>query len=475
MANNIVWTPKLTNSKEPIYQQLANEMAKGIASGELKVGEKLPPQRQLAWHLNINLSTVTKAFQLATQRHLISGEVGKGTYVLAQSCEAQLYKLKENTKPSLINLSTHIPAFNAEDDNLANSIKYLIKKEPTLASFNQYLSPETLKRIQICAKKWLEGFNYHISSEYCIATTTAQNALLVTLLACTNKDDVILVDELTFPGIKTVAKQLKLKLYGVKMDEQGMRADSLELAIRSTGAKIIVSDPTMQNPTASSMPDIRRNEVSEIILRYNMLFIEEYVIGALSNRAPMSNTIKENSILITSFAKTVSPGVRFAVIAGNHPMIKTLSIEYHATTWQLSPLMAEIACHWIESKITVKKLKWQQTEVEKRFRLFKKVFPSFLYQGNTEITSHVWLATNKNSETVASQLHDLGVEVVPAKFFAVSHQFPHFIRVSLTAAKSHQQLKIALQIIHDANILFTQQSKMKLPFDESFTKNDLVT
>ena len=114
-----MWTPKLTNSKEPIYQQLANEMAKGIASGELKVGEKLPPQRQLAWHLNINLSTVTKAFQLATQRHLISGEVGKGTYVLAQSCEAQLYKLKENTRSERI---IEIINFLLERPNLLHKI-----------------------------------------------------------------------------------------------------------------------------------------------------------------------------------------------------------------------------------------------------------------------------------------------------------------------------------------------------------------
>ena len=56
MADNITWTPALKSSGQALYLQLVDQMAQDIATGKLAVGEKLPPQRQLAWHLEINLS-----------------------------------------------------------------------------------------------------------------------------------------------------------------------------------------------------------------------------------------------------------------------------------------------------------------------------------------------------------------------------------------------------------------------------------
>jgi len=452
-----MWLPTLPPSELPLYVQLANKMADDIISGTLKVGEKLPPQRQLSWHLNINLSTVTKAFQLASKRHLIFGEVGRGTYVLAQSSEAKLYKLKENN--NRIDLSTHIPVNFENDEDLKCTLQMLLKANQTGTNFNTYLSQHTIKRIQLRAKDWLAQFNYEIASEHCIATSTAQNALLVTLLASCNENDTILVNEFTFPGMKTVAKQLKLKLYGIKMDNEGLKPDALELAIRTTGASVLVSDPNQQNPTASNMGAQRSTEIIRIIKKYKLLLIEEYVVGALSNNPPLSRNMQEHSVLITSFAKAVNPGVRFAIIAGRHPIISSIKIESHATTWQLCPLIAEVACHWIESGIAKKRLKRQRSELLTRFKLFKKIFPSVVYIGNQTPSAHVWLATNINSEHAQLTLQHLGVEVVPSKYFAVNHQFPHFIRVSLSAAKSIQQLKIALDIIKTANVIMKSELK----------------
>ncbi|MFT5757329.1 MAG: DNA-binding transcriptional MocR family regulator [Alteromonadaceae bacterium] len=312
----IMWTPELKKIKQPLYLQLVDIMANDIATGKLAIGEKLPPQRQLAWHLDINLSTVTKAFQLAAKQHLISGEVGRGTYVLAQSTEAELYLLKLNNKSSLIDLSTHVPAEKPEDNDLVLTIKAMMSTGSNLSEYLTYHTPQALKRIQMMSVKWLSQLGYITQPENCLATTTAQNALLVTLLAYCGKDDVVLVNELTFPGMKTVAKQLGIKLYGVAMDEQGILPTALDLAIRSSGSKVLVSDAIMQNPTGSVMGEERRKEFIDVIIKHKILFIEEYVIGATSNLVPVSATIKKQSLLISSFAKAVCPGIRFAVIAG---------------------------------------------------------------------------------------------------------------------------------------------------------------
>lgn len=453
MTDNKMWSPHLVDDNQPLYIQLVEAMALAIMQGELKAGDKLPPQRQLAWQLNINPSTVTKAFQLATQKHLITGEVGRGTYVLAQSSEAKLYNIKQAENDNNIDLSTHVAAKVLPDNDLKETLQLLISDEGSFNEFNQYLSPHQLAKIQLSAQKWLQQLHYSIESQHCIPTTTAQNALLVTLLNCTQTNDTVLVDELTFPGMKTVAKQLDLKLVGIKMDEQGMRPDALDLAIRSTGAKVLVSDPTWQNPTASSMSEARQKQITSLITSHNLLFIEEFVVGALSGCPPISHAIQQHAILITSFAKAVNPGIRFSVIAGLHPVVERLKTQAHATSWQLCPLTAEIACQWIAAGKTERRLTKQQQIIRQRFKLFKQVFPSQQYSGNTSITSHIWLATNQNSELVEAKLKTLGVDVVASKHFAVSHQFPHYIRVSLTAAKSIQQLSIALKLIKSANVI----------------------
>ena len=49
MGSNFVWIPSLPDSDQPRYLALVEAIAGAIEQGELKVGERLPPQRRLAW------------------------------------------------------------------------------------------------------------------------------------------------------------------------------------------------------------------------------------------------------------------------------------------------------------------------------------------------------------------------------------------------------------------------------------------
>jgi DNA-binding transcriptional MocR family regulator len=53
-----------------------------IGSGALPAGQKLPPQRDLAYDIGVTIGTVGRAYSLLRERGLVSGEVGRGTYVL---------------------------------------------------------------------------------------------------------------------------------------------------------------------------------------------------------------------------------------------------------------------------------------------------------------------------------------------------------------------------------------------------------
>jgi len=49
-------------SETPIYMQIKNQIIRGIATGELKLGEELPSVRQLASDIGINFHTVNKVY-----------------------------------------------------------------------------------------------------------------------------------------------------------------------------------------------------------------------------------------------------------------------------------------------------------------------------------------------------------------------------------------------------------------------------
>jgi len=54
-------------SEIPIYQQIKNQIIRGIAVGELKLGEDLPSVRQLASDIGINFHTVNKVYNQLKQ------------------------------------------------------------------------------------------------------------------------------------------------------------------------------------------------------------------------------------------------------------------------------------------------------------------------------------------------------------------------------------------------------------------------
>jgi hypothetical protein len=86
-----IWLPDLAARSGPRYLALVEALAEDVASGALPAGQRLPPQRDLAFRLGVTVGTVGRAYALAAQRGLVAGEVGRGTYVRARQAGATCY------------------------------------------------------------------------------------------------------------------------------------------------------------------------------------------------------------------------------------------------------------------------------------------------------------------------------------------------------------------------------------------------
>jgi GntR family transcriptional regulator len=68
-------------SPEPLYIQIADAVVRAIATGRLTPGDRLPPGRELAATLDVNLETVQRAYRELSARGVVDARVGRGTRI----------------------------------------------------------------------------------------------------------------------------------------------------------------------------------------------------------------------------------------------------------------------------------------------------------------------------------------------------------------------------------------------------------
>jgi DNA-binding transcriptional MocR family regulator len=99
-----MWSPRLDGRKGPRYLAIVESIADDFASGELRQGTRLPTHRDLADALGVTVGTISRAYAEAARRGLISGEVGRGTFVRgpvpeSTADEGEVCDLSQNHPP----------------------------------------------------------------------------------------------------------------------------------------------------------------------------------------------------------------------------------------------------------------------------------------------------------------------------------------------------------------------------------------
>src|SRR6476620_8718393 len=99
------WVPTLATISGPRYIAFVHALEADIVAGRVKPGTRLLPQRDMAQRLGLSVGTISKAYAEAEQRGLISGEVGRGTFVQRRRPEARGLGASE----ARINLALNVP------------------------------------------------------------------------------------------------------------------------------------------------------------------------------------------------------------------------------------------------------------------------------------------------------------------------------------------------------------------------------
>src|ERR1700730_4876061 len=135
------WVPTLASFPGPRYLAFVSALEADLAAGRVKPGMRLLPQRDMAQRLDLSVGTISKAYAEAEQRGLISGEVGRGTFVQRRRSEPRGLGPSEAT----IDLQLNVPPYTGEDDVIGSVLAEIVA-DGEMANLLRYLPHHGLRR-----------------------------------------------------------------------------------------------------------------------------------------------------------------------------------------------------------------------------------------------------------------------------------------------------------------------------------------
>ncbi|MGD9759298.1 MAG: PLP-dependent aminotransferase family protein [Comamonas sp.] len=438
-----VWLPRLAVHGGPRFLQIADALQAAMADGSLKPGDRLPPQRQLAAQLNLDLTTVTRAYDEARRRHLLEGRGARGTYVAAPRIElTSVLDLSMNTPPP--------PAGVDFDDLLKQGLSQVMMGADTALLMTYHLGGGSDSDRKAGAR-WLEPMFGALDSAQVVVCPGAQAAIAALILALTKPGDVILTEPASYPGLRTAATQFGRRIVAVEADQHGMVPEMLEQACHQHQPGLLYLNPTLQNPTAITIPERRRKELANIAKRCNVRIVEDdpYWLLADAPPPPIATFAPEQVSYISTLSKCLTPGLRvaFVLIRDPHERERFL-VALRSFALMVAPLTAALATQWILDGSAAALMEGVRKEARLRHWMARDILAG-RYSGTGD-GLHVWLELPGywNSSQLARAADNEGIAVTPAEAFATSATgsgFVNAIRISLGSIKDRGRLQTGLQ------------------------------
>ncbi len=438
------WLRPLEASAGPRYLQIAAQIEAGIADGSLSAGDRLPAQRSLAATLDVDLTTVTRAYDEARRRHLLEGRGAAGTFVAAPRAD----------QFRLVDLGMNIPPPPAEVDFealLRDGLAQVMLRADVDQLMTYHLGGGSAADRQAAAE-WLRPMLGSIDPARLTTAPGAQSALAGLLLSLTRPDDFVLAEPVIYPGLRSAATTFGRRVEAVTVDEHGMRPDALEAALRQTRSRAIYLNPTIQNPTTVTMPEARRREILAVAARADAAIVEDDPYWLLEADAPppFARLAPERVHYVSTLSKCLSPGLRTAFVVSPDTRHQERFLDaLRAFSPMRTPLAAALVTQWIRDGSAARLLAGVRTEALERQRIAGQVLGTPAFGCNESRWGiHLWhpLPGYWRADDLAAAARLQGLAVTPSSAFVGSHAAaPNAIRICLGEGNDRVRLAGALK------------------------------
>ena len=116
------------NSKEPIYEQIVQQVKKSILAGDLPAGFALPSMRNMAKDLDVSVITTKRAYEELEKAGLIYSVVGKGSFVVAQNVEMMKERKQKIAEQQLTEAIINCKELGLQLDDIQQLVELLYEE-----------------------------------------------------------------------------------------------------------------------------------------------------------------------------------------------------------------------------------------------------------------------------------------------------------------------------------------------------------
>lgn len=465
------------NKQEPIYEQLESHIHTLIESGILIKDSKLPSTREVSSLLGISRNTVLLAYENLESKGLIYSIKGKGSFINKEiKTKEPAIMLDWNKK-----MNTYGQVCNAMD---------IVKSEPrcesdmisfkSIAPEGQLFDIEEFKRafLEVIALEGEKLLNYGYAQGYnklidflmtymqqkgaskegkdILITNGFTEALDIVLSTYTKPGDLILCEMPTHPTTLKMMEAYGLKIIGIPLDEQGIRPDLLEEAIKKYQPSWLYITPSYQNPTGIVMSSERRQKVYQLISEYHLACIEdgfnEELLYSGSHVLPLISLAAQSNhiIYLGSLSKILFPGLRLGWIMAGKEVIECLESVKRTKNIHTSFLDQAIFVQYMKSGSYERYVKKVRRYYREKYLFImqeiKSTLPYKKIWGEGGLHIYIDLDESIDTRILLEACYKRGVLFMPGDIFMFNRCKSNSLRLGF-ARLSKKQIKQGLQII----------------------------
>jgi DNA-binding transcriptional MocR family regulator len=431
----------------PVYQKLCDAIVLLIESKKLAEGDRLPPHRDIAQFVGVNVSTVTRAIKLLQQRGHVESRVGSGSFIRPPRPRSPRSGVVETE--GVCDLSVNRPATDA----YLHILERILPTLPLHSHFRMiqdYHLPEGDERVRRAFAHWLAPALGHEDPNRLVVVNGCQHGMSCIVETIAQPGDVILTDQITFHGFISLCAAKAIRLKSVETDQAGMVPEAFREACIHNRPKAVFLMPNNHNPTTVTLSARRRKALADIAREHGVYIIEDDVCGPLMDNPPptIASTHPDITFYVTSLSKCIAAGTRLGVVSAPPSQVAALAGMLRLNCWSTNSLMNFIAATMIEQGSMDEIIATERAEL----RLRNKILNEFLPPSQTprEPTSpFAWIELPEpwRCSTFVKSAEQAGVCVLTGEAFSFSQTPLHAVRININAARSGEDLRKALVIL----------------------------
>lgn len=439
----------LEDGSGPIYLRLFDAIVLLIESKKLAEGDRLPPLRDLAQMLGVNVSTVSRALKMLQQRGHVESRVGSGSYVRPPRPSPPRSGVVETA--GLCDLSINRPATDAYLQALERLLP-MLPEHDRFSMIQDYHVPEGDLRVRTAFASWLAPALGHHDPDRLVMVNGCQHGMSCILDTITRPGDVVLADRITFHGFISLCASKAIRLKSVETDQAGMVPEAFRDACIQHRPKAVFLMPNNHNPTTVVLSPRRRQALANIAREHGVYVIEDDVCGPLLETPPptIASTHPDITFYVTSLSKCVAAGTRLGVVSAPPTMHASLAGMLRLNCWSTNSLMNFIAATLIEQKTMDAIVATERAELRARNKILNEILPSF-QTPRLATSPFAWIELPEpwRCTTFVRSAEQAGVGLLSGEAFSFSQSPLHAVRININAARSGTELRKAMIILRD--------------------------